>query len=100
VTATGQRQDFFFEKKKQKTFDSRRGFHDAGQVPDLAVGAGGKSLLVLFFRKEHAVAGLAVRACSTNIASFAVSNKPRAFVFDAALTDDAFYLLNTPKAGG
>jgi salicylate hydroxylase len=40
---------FFFEKKKQKTFTSY-----AGQVPYRATGAGIKSLLVLFFRKEHA----------------------------------------------
>jgi hypothetical protein len=31
------------------------GFQDAGQVPHLAVSEGFKSLLVLFFRKEHAL---------------------------------------------
>jgi hypothetical protein len=31
-----------------------RGLHVAGQIPHRATGAGIKSLLVLFFRKEHA----------------------------------------------
>jgi hypothetical protein len=41
------KENFFFEKKKP------RHPHDAGQVPYNTT-AGRKSLLVLFFRKEHA----------------------------------------------
>jgi hypothetical protein len=44
----------FLKKKKQKTFNSCRGFYVAGRAPYLSAGAGHKSLLVLFFRKEHA----------------------------------------------
>jgi hypothetical protein len=42
------------EEKNHKTFDSSRGFRDPGQIPYREAGAGHKSLLVLFFRKEHA----------------------------------------------
>jgi hypothetical protein len=38
----------------KKTFSSFRPFHVTGQAPYRAAGAGHKSLLVLFFRKEHA----------------------------------------------
>jgi hypothetical protein len=42
------RKDFFFEKKKQKTFD-----HLALVFPE-RLGPNRKSFLVLFFKKEHA----------------------------------------------
>ena len=43
-----QGKDFFFEKKKQKTFSPGR-----QRTPGLAARAGSKSFLVLFFKKEH-----------------------------------------------
>jgi hypothetical protein len=43
-----------FLKKRSKKLLFLGGLHVAGQVPYLEAGAGRKSLLVLFFRKEHA----------------------------------------------
>jgi hypothetical protein len=42
-----------FLKKRSKRLLSPRTSHLGSQEPYLAAGAGNKSLLVLFFRKEH-----------------------------------------------